>query len=150
MFLISFLSIFILAENAFSDVVPSQHVITIKSVELEKDSGGWVTIIEPDHQVDLANQEAVISFFNNGRRVPPGSYRNFKIIFDNEETGEKIRLYGVGNFSEPLKVAPRSFISVSFELNLARTLRDSRVKQVAVVVDEQALTIPGELIQMVF
>ena len=65
---------------SFSAGDPSECVITIKSVQLEKDSGEWITVVEPDRQVDLISQEATISFFNNGRRVPSGHYKNFKIM----------------------------------------------------------------------
>ena len=135
---------------AFAADKPSGCVITIKSVQLEKALGEWVTVIEPDHVVDLAIQEATVSFFNNGRRVPPGDYRNFKIIFDNHDTGEKIEIRGLGNFSEPLKVEARSFIRVAFELNLAGTLRDSRVENATVVVDDRTLSIPGKELRMIF
>ncbi len=125
-------------------------MITIKSVQLKKDTGEWITVIEPDHQVDLVSQEATVSFFNNGRRVPPTNYGNFRIIFIDRDTNHEIQLLGQENFKQALKVSTRSFISVSFELNLAATLQDSSVKRATIAVDDQTLVIPGESIRMVF
>ena len=137
----------------FSAGGPAECVITIKSVQLQKDSGEWVTVIEPDHQVDLANQEPTVSFFNNGRRVPEGHYGNFKIFFSYKGSAKEIQIYGSNNFKEALKVKGRSFISVWFKLNLMDALNGvlpEKVEQAAVVVDEQTIIIPGENIKMVF
>ncbi len=53
--------------------------VTIRSVELKNTAAQWVTVIEPDKQVDLVNQESTIYFFNNTNRVPPGKYVNFRV-----------------------------------------------------------------------
>lgn len=132
------------SDVSFSAGDPSECVITIKSVQLEKDSGEWITVVEPDHKVDLAEQEPRVSFFNNGRRVPVGSYRNFKVIFYNKSSGQEIQIYGNKNFLEPLKVKTGSFISVWFDLNLC-----DKVEQATVVVDDQKVTILGQNIRMV-
>jgi len=53
--------------------------VTIQSVELKNTAAQWVTVIQPDKEVDLANQESTITFFNNTGRVPAGRYVNFRI-----------------------------------------------------------------------
>lgn len=63
---------------AFADGVPSHYVVTIEKIELKTEEGRWVTVIQPDKQVDLIESEARVAFFNNGR-VPEGRYLNFRI-----------------------------------------------------------------------
>lgn len=58
---------------------PSRFEITILKVELKNEAGEWVKIIEPDRRVDLAQEEAMVAFFNNDGRVPFGSYVNFRV-----------------------------------------------------------------------
>ena len=131
------------SDVSFSAGDSSECVITIKSVQLKKDSGEWITVIEPDHQVDLAKQEPRVSFFNNGQRVPVGSYSNFKVIFYNKGSDQEIQIYGNKNFSEPLKAKAKSFISVWFDLNLC-----DKVEQATVVVDDQKIVVPNQGIGM--
>jgi len=159
--------------DAFAISDPSACVITIKSVELKKDSGAWITVIEPDHQVDLVNQRPIVSFFNNGRRVPPGHYLNFKIVllrtikvetsehlqFIYEAPHDEISIYGSKDFDRPVNVNGQSFISVSFELDLSRTvdvsnskavfLPPKKVKGVTMIVDDRQIAISGDDIQMI-
>ena len=137
----------------FSADSPAACIITIKSVQLQKDSGEWITVIEPDHQVDLANQEPKISFFNDARRVPEGRYSNFKILFNLKGSENEIQLYGGNDFKEALEVRKRSFVSVWFKLDLTDVpngLLPKKVEQAAVIVDEQTAVISGENIKMVF
>lgn len=149
-----FFSVFLLVlafqESSFCDTAPIKYIITIESVQLKKDSGEWITVIEPDHQVDLANQDPTVSFFNNGRRVPPGNYENFRIIFNGKDNAGRVQIFSGEDFSKTLKVQVRSFVSASFELNLAGSLRDSNVKNATVVVDNQTLEISGQSLRMVF
>lgn len=57
----------------------AKFVVTLKKVELKNNTGQWITVIEPDRRIDLVNEEASVSFFNNGGRVPPGNYINYRI-----------------------------------------------------------------------
>lgn len=68
---------------------PEKFVITIVKVELKSVDGRWITILEPDKEVDLANAEPTISFFNNQGKVPAGKYSNFRITLS-----ETIRFAG--------------------------------------------------------
>ena len=167
-------TLFSLSTDAFAAGDPSECVITIKEVQLKKDSGEWITVIEPDHQVDLVNQEPMISFFNNGRRVPPGDYSNFKILLLRtikiknaqhfslvyESPNDEIAISGSEDFLQPLKVKRGSFISVRFVLDLSGTIVDTaartyflppkKVKGATVAVDDQIIELPGGDIRMVF
>ena len=102
--------------------MPSQYVITIKSVQLKNNTGQWITVIEPDRQVDLVTTEPSVSFFNNAGRVPPGNYINFKV-----EILETIKLAGklrgiemtkeggevtIGGTAESAEELPGTFTSV--------------------------------------
>ncbi|OIO37150.1 MAG: hypothetical protein AUJ72_05030 [Candidatus Omnitrophica bacterium CG1_02_46_14] len=159
--------------EVFADNTPARCVITIKSVWLQKNSGEWAAIIEPDRLADLATEEPVISFFNDGRRVIPGNYRNFKITllrtikltdgngthFLYEAPYDEILIYGKGDLKEFLKVKARSFVSVWFEWDLSGTVvyQDSKVsflppkkiKQITIVVDDHKVVISGENVLMV-
>jgi len=156
---------------AFADS-PSECIITIKSVELKKSSGEWLTVIEPDHRVDLVSQEPVVSFFNNGRRVPPANYKNFKITllrtikgkdldqvdFTYDAPHGEIMIYGKTDFLKPLKVSTRSFVSVWFVLDLSDTMHTSdssavfvppkNVKSATITVDDERIVIPSDDIRI--
>ena len=170
--LISSAVLFGFISDTFAASAPSECVITIKSVQLKKDSGEWITVIEPDYQVDLVNQEPAVSFFNNGRRVPPGNYSNFKALllrtikvkdtkrlsFIYEAPNNEIAIYGSRDFPEPLKVKTASFIGVRFGLDLSNTIVDSgpeahflppkKVKSATVTVDDQKIAIPSDGLRM--
>lgn len=81
--------IVVLALSAFTALAapaeaedPSRYLVTIQSVSLKREDGTWLTVSQPDHPVDLVNQEAAVAFFNNGR-VPSGKYVNFRLILSN-------------------------------------------------------------------
>ena len=127
---------------------PSKCVITIESVLLENDRGQWITVVSPDHQVDIVGQDPFVSFINGGR-VAAGSYVNFKIILskrikvcqgplppDRTEPDwlevrwpsgaaakEAIEIFGRQDFKTPFAVKRGSFIEVRFHLDLEETLR---------------------------
>jgi hypothetical protein len=167
-------NIFGFVYDAFAAGDPSVCVVTIKSVQLKKDSGEWITVIEPDHQVDLVSQEPTVSFFNNGRRVPPGDYSNFKILllkmikgkdakhlsFIYESPKDEIVIYGRKDFLQFLKVKVGSFISVWFGVDLSNTtvgsgsevtfLPPKEIKEATVTVDEQKITIPSSELRVDF
>ncbi len=151
--------------------------MTIKSVQLKKSTGEWVTVIEPDHQVDLVNQEPMVSFLNNGRRVSPGTYINFKIIlsetvkvkgvdgtsktlnFNAQDKDGEMQIYSREDLLQPLRIKEHSFIGVWFDLDLSRTLHFSgsdtsgaepRPEKATVTVDGQTFTFSGESLRMTF
>jgi len=64
----------------------AKFIITIQSVQLKNNTGQWITVIEPDRRVDLVDEEASISFFNNTGRVPPGNYINYRIVLSETVT----------------------------------------------------------------
>lgn len=105
-------------------------MITIKSVELKDSQGLWVTVIEPDKQVDLAAEEPSVSFFNNGR-VVPGNYVNFRIVFL-DERGER-KLSAVQDAQKPLALKKGSFVNVNFKLELSG---QAKARQAEITVDE--------------
>ena len=172
--LFSLVTLFSSSSDVFAAGDPSACVVTIKSVQLQKESGEWITVIEPDRRVDLVNQEPTVSFFNNGRRVPPGNYNNFKIfllrtIKAKDDKGidviyeaphEEIVIDGNRNFLESAQVKRQSFVSVWFELNLSGLIDHSdsevsfspphTVKQAVVTVDDKQIVIPGENIRITF
>ncbi len=63
-----------------------KFVITIVKVELKSIDGPWITILEPDKEVDLVNAEPTISFFNNQGKVPAGKYVNFRVTLSETVT----------------------------------------------------------------
>ncbi len=146
---------------------PYKCVITIESVLLKKDSGEWITIIDPDHQVDLMHQDPTVSFFNNGRRVPPGKYSNFKILLSKtikagtvekpdliyDAKSSEIAIYGNRDLAKILSVSASSFISVWFNLDLSNTVSGRgpqaeftpprQVRQAKITIDDQEVVVPG-------
>ena len=117
------------------------YFITLQKLELKKDSGEWVDIIEPDHKVDLNSTEAAISFFNNGR-VPVGQFKNFRLSF--EDHGKDREMSRRQDMDAPFQVKKGSFINVSFELDL-----DSQnVKGTRLTVDSQEFADTGDHIEM--
>ena len=116
---------------AGSATAGESYFITIQKLELKKDTGEWVNIIEPDHKVDLVSTEAVVSFFNNGR-VPPGRFNNFKITF--EDHGLVRQLSRKQDVTAPFTVKNGSFVNVSFMLDLEK--KRGRVKELRLVVDD--------------
>jgi hypothetical protein len=80
---------FMLAAPSARAEEPDKFVITIAKVELKNADGGWITVLEPDKEVDLMNAEPTLSFFNNQGKVPAGKYVNFRITLS-----ETIRFAG--------------------------------------------------------
>ena len=118
------------------------YVITLQKLELKKDNGEWVDIIEPDHRVDLNSTEAVISFFNNGR-VPAGRFKNFRLSFEDHQKNRAISRRQ--DLDTPFVVKKGSFVNVSFELDL-----DTRqVKEAHLTVDDQEFVDAGDRLEMV-
>ena len=160
-FLFCFLAAILWVDLSAAADSPARCVITIKSVQLQKDSGEWLTVIEPDRQVDLVSQEPVVSFFNDGHRVAPGRYRNFKITqlktinltdkngipFLYEAPTDEILISGKNDLEEFLEVKAKSFVSVLFELDLS-FLPPKSIKQVTIAVDTQKAVISGKNIEM--
>lgn len=68
---------------------PLEYTVTLKKFELKNNTGQWIAVIEPDRQVDLAQEEAKVSFFNTSGRVPDGNYINFRITLS-----ESVRVQG--------------------------------------------------------
>lgn len=91
------------------------RAVTIRGVYLKNDAGAWVKIIEPDRRVDLSVEEPVVSFFNNGGRIPAGAYKNFRVDFYGE--GPELRhLRSKDDFEKSVAVKKGSFVRVWFGL----------------------------------
>ena len=116
------------------------YFITLQKLELKKDSGEWVDIVEPDHKVDLRQTEAAISFFNNGR-VPAGSFKNFRLSF--EDHGKNREMSRRQDLEAPFLVKKGSFVNVSFGLDLD----NQKVKEAHLTVDDQEFVDPGDKIE---
>jgi hypothetical protein len=135
------------------------RVVTIDRVELKNPEHHWLVIAEPDHAVDLSNQELGFSFFNKGK-VPPGSYINFRVLFSETtlEDGEKgnfktnpvsrMELTAAGDLSDPLTVKEGSFIGVWFKLN-SRDWPSKEVTEMTLTIDEAAHVYHSEGIKIV-
>ncbi|MBI4353023.1 MAG: DUF4382 domain-containing protein [Candidatus Omnitrophica bacterium] len=113
-----------------------KNVITIQKVELKSASGEWVTVIEPDRQVDLLTTIPRVSFINNGR-VPPGGYTNFRLTLS-EIPKDRIEICSAKELEDPLEVRKGSFVSVSFSMD-----REGTLDEVEVIVDQRELKIPS-------
>jgi hypothetical protein len=113
------------------------YFITLDKLELKKDSGEWLDIIEPNHPVDLMNMEATISFFNNGR-VPAGAFKNFRITF--EDHGQKKKIFRKEDLNTLFEVKQGSFVNISFQLDLG----SKKVKETRLAVDQQAFVDFGD------
>lgn len=109
------------------------HSITIQKVELKSTSGEWMSIIEPDRVVDLSKEEAMVSFYNNGR-VPEAEYNNFRITIT-KPNGQNLQIFGIQDFTG-LSVKKTSFISVSFDIQLVSEYQEE-IKSVEINVDER-------------
>ena len=117
------------------------YFITLQKLELKKDSGEWVDIIEPDHKVDLGNTEASISFFNNGR-VPAGHFKNFRLSF--EDHGKNREMTRRQDLDELFIVKKGSFVNVSFELDLD----SQKIQETRLTVDGQEFVDAGDKIDL--
>ena len=148
----SLLTVFLgfLQTPSFSAGGPAEYVVTIQSVHLKDGSGRWVKIIEPDRRVDLAVEEAAVSFFNNTGRVPSGVYMNFRIVLL-REGGEVVEIAGREDFAEPLRVQKGSFIHVRFDVGFSDEEKDgplfpARLDRVSVTVDQTQKTLPASAV----
>ena len=114
------------------------YFITLQKLELRTRDAQWVTIVEPDHQVDLMSADASVTFFNNGR-VPEGDYDNFRLTFQDHATTREITRKL--NYNMPLPVHKGSFIRVWFVLDFERDaneipVRPRNVKELRLTVDD--------------
>lgn len=116
----------------------SGEIVTVQSVELKTSDNRWITVIEPDKQVDLTQEEPLVNFINNGR-IPPGFYKNFKVVFDvSGIEREKIYFSSFEDWMKPVEVKKTSFIAVRFGLNLEDP-KDVRWTRVTVDADTRIL-----------
>lgn len=116
--------------------------VTIQKVELKNAAGEWVTVIEPDKKVDLAQDEPSVSFFNNGR-VEPGRYVNVRVRLDR---GVLVRSE---DYEAPLSIKKGSFVNVMFGFDFTKQAKDlsqDNFKQIHVTVDEDERTDGGDKI----
>ncbi|OGW91434.1 MAG: hypothetical protein A3D28_00450 [Omnitrophica bacterium RIFCSPHIGHO2_02_FULL_63_14] len=122
--------------------------MTVQGIQLKSEDGRWITVAEPDNEVDLSAEEAGLSFFNGHGRIPEGRYVNVRVRFEkaprpeggnwNLSAGRTLTLTAREDL-EPLTVGGSSFIGVWFTLDLG----DSDVKQVSLTVDEDSRTLAG-------
>ena len=129
-----FVGLAMAAENNFSPIVGNStpYVITIKGVYLKDGVGKWVKVIEPDRRVDLSQEEPVVTFFNNGGRVPAGEYQNFRVDYLSAEGGSA-KLFSKEDFKKAVAVHKGSFVRVAFNLGLEKNIT---VKKADLTVDE--------------
>lgn len=107
--------------------------VTIQKVDLKNEFGEWVTVMEPDKKVDLAQDEPSVSFFNNGR-VPPGKYVNVRVRLD-QGLISRIKDYAL-----PLDIKKGSFVNVAFGFDfsgISRSLGQDNFKQIQLTVDDE-------------
>ena len=126
------------------------YFITIQKLELKKTGGDWVTVIEPDHRVDLMSTEAVVTFFNNGR-VPAADFDNFRVLFDDHGAARAISRKK--DYDVPVRVKKGSFIRVSFVLDFesgadGSPVRPSRVRELDLTVDDLERADKGDTLVM--
>ncbi len=108
------------------------YFVTIQKVELKNAAGEWVTVIEPDKKVDLAQSEPSVSFFNNGR-VAPSRYVNVRVQLD------KGVLVRSEDYEVPLNIKKGSFVNVEFGFDFTKQVKNlsrDNFKQIHVTVDE--------------
>lgn len=116
--------------------------VTIQKVELKDEAGRWMTVIEPDKKVDLAQSEPSVSFFNNGR-VVPGRYVNVRVQLDR---GVLVRSE---DYEVPLSIKKGTFVNITFGFDFAKPARGlsrDNFKQIHVTVDEDERTDGGDKI----
>lgn len=89
----------------------------IEKVELKNNAGLWLTVMEPDHLVNLDSEEAGASFFNQGK-VTEGRYINFRMTAIEarkpRQVARHIQMQLVGDLPQALSIHPGSFIAVWF------------------------------------
>ena len=123
-------------------------ILTIKSVQLKDSAGQWFTVIEPDHQVDLATQEPGLSFFNEGR-VPAGDYVNVKIAVTGlrpEDGARQSTLAAAKDFAAPLAVRKNSFIGIWFKFD--DLSRPASVHEASITIDDKTTLLTAESLKL--
>ena len=114
----------------------------IEKVELKNNAGLWLTVMEPDHLVNLDNEEAGASFFNQGR-VLEGRYVNFRVTAIEarkpRQIALRIQMQLVDDLPQTLNIRPGSFIAVWFEY---------RAKEATVTVDQDTRNWGPDAIQI--
>ena len=144
-------------------------MITLENVELKNSSGRWVSVIRPDLQVDLVTTKPSVSFFNNGGRIPPGEYMNFRIellekvkssstggvetilhLNPEKDADPKVWVLGNQGLQSPLLVKKGSFIRVWFDLEIPSDSAAARVREASVTVDEQTASFSKEEVALSF
>ena len=132
---------FLFLLSVFPALAAEPYFITIQKLELKNNGGEWVSILEPDHKVDLVSTEASVSFFNNGR-VPAERFKNFRLSFDDH--GKSVMMSRAKDLETPFQVKKGSFVNVSFELDL----ETKKVKETRLTVDEQEFVDAGDNIEI--
>ena len=97
--------------EAFNWEPPNKFIVTLKSLMLKNNTGQWITVAEPDKQVDLFSNQLQVSLFNQGR-IPDGNYINFKLIIS-----ETIKISESDNFGNKTKAGGVEIISGTAETN---------------------------------
>ena len=123
--------------------------VTVDKVELKGAGGKWVSVIEPDRKVDLMQEEATISFFNNGR-VPPDDYSNVRVSLTGENYKDKFFLERKEDFEKAVAIKKGSFVNVSFEFDFSKAheISQQTVKQIHLTVDEEERIDGGDNIKV--
>lgn len=62
--------------------------LVVKKIQLQNIAGDWITAAEPNEEILYSAEEPVYQFKNKGS-VPPGEYRNVRVVF-----GETIKFAG--------------------------------------------------------
>lgn len=125
------------AAAAHAAASPAACVITLAKVELKHADGRWVTVLEPDHPVDIVREEPSFALFNDGR-VPAGAYVNFRITLTDRvkittdegvvfrqalsRPGRGPEITASGDLAQPVRVGRGSFIGGRFGLDLRASI----------------------------
>ena len=128
--------------------MPRECVVILQKLELKSHAGPWVTVIQPDHLVDLVEEEAKISFFNTAGRVPEGNYINFRLTLEEARGQKRIRtLTRKWDLPEPIVVRKGSFIyALAVPVFGGWPLEIQAVEQVKLTVDDRSVVMgPDEI-----
>lgn len=125
----------------------AEPVVHLRKFELKNDAGAWVSVIEPDRLVDLAEEQAKVSFFNTTGRVPEGRYVNFRLtLADDTRTNAVFSVTRAADFAEPLAIRKGSFLFADVEPVLETPVR--RITEARLTVDERELAMGPEEIRI--
>lgn len=86
------------AGNAQASGDPTQLIVTVKKVQLKKSGGDWITLGEPNRELDLMGEEASILSWKNDGTLPEGEYTNVKITLS-----ETVKFAGSDGHSRSLE-----------------------------------------------